>query len=170
MASLPPFVKTEQLADRVFEIMNAECRASQFGPEVVFTLRALDDATVGPFFYTQDGDPVYIASWSASETPSRKKYATWFANVGADTLGPCMIEWVPTAGANPFANIVDCPAWADATVTQASSAPAPALSGPTTRPAATTAPKGRTVRQPARSSGREAFAPDEDAPLDDLPF
>lgn len=173
---LPPFIKQPQLDGRVFEILDAVARDSQFGAEVVFTLRCLDDASAGPWMYDQDGEAVHVVSWSAAALGGRNNYVKHFALSGAETLGPCAIEWIANGTANAFAKIVDAD-WVDADAAPPPAA-APALPRPSTRPAAATVPNGggasatRSRRAaPVSADGRQAFRPDDaDGDLDELPF
>lgn len=162
--SLPPFIGQSDLEGRVFEIVDATSRDSQYGPEVVFQLRVLDDGERGPWIYTQDGDPVFLASWSASYTPGangqREQFVKHFRANPGDTLGPCLIEWIPTQGGNPFARIIDAPAIQEGTVTAAASLPAP-----TTRTASP--PKAAAATRRATRHPEPPQRPDDD---DALPF
>lgn len=107
----PPFVRSEVIGDRPFEIVHAYVNPNGYDgkPEIVAHLRFLGRDTGGDPIYDQEGHELWECSWSAALTPSREQIARAFVDT-TESLGPCQFEFIPGTrpGMSPFANVVTC--------------------------------------------------------------
>lgn len=169
LVSLPRFAKFGEIGGLPFEILDAVCRAGQFGPEIVYTLNVLTEDEA-PLFYDSEGEPVGpVVAISFAEAPSRLRHVEYFGTRRAESLGPCRFEQLPSKqiGQSGYIDIVDCEDAVD-TIPHVATA---ALSAASTAPLSGEAAKKRAAAAVAARNGRSAPARhDDDGDLEDLPF